>query len=224
MPLLTVIIGNRGGGKTLFATWIVQYTRQKYKKIPIYANCKIDGAIFIEDILKFLALKIIMKDFNPIVCIIDEAALAGFEARGTGSKSSGVRSYLIALSRKTKAEVFLISQMMSMIDKRAQWLADFYILASSHYEEYDPVNPAYFEYQVYNSQLKPVSTMYLDARKARPTLYRKYNTDEIPFFDRVVEMLTDEFDITGADKAEYWETVKKAREFYNQLKQVPITN
>ena len=161
------------------------------------------GCNYEEDMVAFLATKIILKDRRKMEAYIDEAAISGFEARGSGLKAAAVRSYIITLSRKSPADIWLLTQLMSMIDRRTQWLADFYILCKSHHTKESFPYPAYFEYTVYDENLKWANQFYLHGELAKRFLYGRFDTDHIPFFDQLVEMLKDELGIDGAAEAAY---------------------
>lgn len=197
MGLLTTLIGERGGGKTTYASWLANYTHQYYPSVPVITNTPIrydDGtrAIYQEDVLKFLALKIIKEKDIPLYkktfmeIIIDEAAQAGLESRGSGLKATDSR--LITLSRKAFVDITLISQMMSMIEKRAQWNSDFYELCEAHYvtiESMERRYPDYFSYEDYNQDLKYQKTFYLSGDDAKAFLFDKFDTEHVPFMSQL---------------------------------------
>lgn len=168
-----------------------------------WANFPLEGTNTDPDMLQFLATKIIARDSRPMECFIDEAAIAGFESRGSGLKAAAVRSYLITLSRKTHCNIWLVTQLMSMVDKRSQWLADYYILCRAVHLPQTAPYPTYFEYVVYNEELKSAGEFRLNGGAARHYLYRMFDTDYIPFFDRLVALLREEMDIGEAEEAAY---------------------
>lgn len=132
--LLVILVGPRGGGKTTAASWFVQDRKESEPNIPRISNVPIEGAIYVPDILKFLATKLkvegreknfTVNDDNTVsihprqnipaemLIIIDEAAISGFESRGSGVGSS-LHTYLLALSRKLNVDIVLVSQMMCL--------------------------------------------------------------------------------------------------------------
>lgn len=133
--LLVILVGPRGGGKTTAAVWWVQDRKETEPDTPIVSNVPITGAIYVPDILKFLATKLAIegesgKNYRTLedntvevlprrtiparmLIIIDEAAISGFEARGSGV-GSPLHTYLLALSRKLNVDIVLISQMMCL--------------------------------------------------------------------------------------------------------------
>src|ERR1700678_1610876 len=136
MPTFKLYIGDRGSGKTTRAAEEVSMLNYHYPKFPVVSNIPIDlpNVVYVNDILKWLAVKTLFANSKDIetkklgqrYCkvIMDEASLQGLESRGSASKASVPNTYLIALSRKVNIEFDLISQLMSMIDKRGQWLTD----------------------------------------------------------------------------------------------------
>lgn len=195
-----MVIGGKGTGKSTLGTWFAQFSHQNWPQIPIVTNMTISNTIRYEDVLKFLAMKIIAHDRRRIVSIVDEAALAGLEARKSGS--SYVDSYLVALARKAPSDLFLLSQMMSMIDKRGQWLGDIYILCEAHYETRTDM-PDYFLYKTFDTNLLPVQEYELNGLAAARYLFPRFLTEEIPFEQRLIDLFIEEYDIDKADLGEY---------------------
>lgn len=187
-------MGNKGGGKSLYGAWEVQFFHQYYPNVPIVSNTPITHALHYPDILKFIAMKIISKDRRFVLCEIDEAALAGFEARGSFKAEKAIDSYLIALSRKAKLEITILTQLISMIEKRAQWLSDLYILAKSEKEE-GKKDPVAFHYSVYNEDLIEVSSWDISGAAAKRYLYGRFDTTAIPFEEELAMDFRDRFDI-----------------------------
>ena len=193
-PIMKSVMGNKGGGKSLYGAWEVQYVHQYYPKVPIIANTPMTHALHYPDILKFIAMKIISKDPRFVLCEIDEAALAGFEARGSFKAEKAIDSYLIALSRKANLEITILTQLISMIEKRAQWLSDLYILAKSERDE-GKREPTAFYYTVYNEDLLEVSSWSIPGPYAKKYLYGKFDTKAIPFEDELAQDFRDRFEI-----------------------------
>ena len=200
-PIMKSVIGNKGGGKSLFAAWEVQYIHQCFPYVPVIANTPIVHALHYPDILKFIAMKIISKDSRFTLAQIDEAALAGFEARGSFKAEKAVDSYLIALSRKANLEITILTQLLSMVEKRAQWLSDMYILAKSERDE-TTGEPAAFYYSIFNEDLSLVGTWAIPGNYARRYLYGKFDTNAIPFEDELADDFKDRFDIDDASMNE----------------------
>ena len=217
--LLVILVGPRGGGKTTGAAWWVEDRREQEPETPIVSNVPITGAIYVPDILKFLATKLAVEgeggknyrtlDDNTVevlprrsipakmLIIIDEAAISGFEARGSGV-GSPLHTYLLALSRKLNVDIVLISQMMSMADKRAQWLADFYWLC----EAVAVVGSKllhHFRYRVYNEQYRKTQEFHISRQDAVDYLFGRFDTYDIPNYEALAEAFTIQYQITEED-------------------------
>jgi hypothetical protein len=225
--LLVILVGPRGGGKTTSAVWWVKDRKESEPDTPVVANVPITGAIYVPDILKFLATKLAVEgefgknyDLQPdntvivkprssiparMLIIIDEAAISGFEARGSGV-GSPLHTYLLALSRKLNVDIVLISQMMSMADKRAQWLADFYWLCEAKFVsgtwELD-----YFRYRVYDEQYRKTQEFNLWREDAKATLFDAFDTYDIPNYEALAEAFTIEYQITDED-IQFYEDIR----------------
>jgi hypothetical protein len=200
--LLTTFIGNKGSGKNTLSTLCVQIAAQESPLVKRFANTHITNAIYVPDILKFLATKYIMKDFAPIEVDIDEAALAGLESRGSFSKDRALDSYLFTLARKARANVRLLSQLLSMVEKRTQWISDYYVLCESSFGN-DPHIPERFVYTVFDTNLKKVNQFDVYGEDAAYWLFTRYRTQEIPFQDQFAKDLTRYYGVTDDDCAAF---------------------
>lgn len=219
--LLLMLVGPRGGGKTTAADWFVQDARQNRPKVPIISNVPITGAIYVPEILKFLATKLMVEggiknyttnlDFTVTVhpretipaemlIIIDEAAIAGFESRGTGLYS--LNSYLLALSRKLNVDIILISQLMSMIEKRGQWLADFYWLCESRLIP-GTRDVDFFRYRVYDEEYRKTNEFHLSGENARNNLFGQFDTFDIPNYGELAVAFRNSMNIRPEDNKFY---------------------
>src|SRR5712692_460428 len=183
MAELRVLVGDKGGGKTTLACQMAQYTHAGWPTVPIVSNTPIffqnvvegkkrclvkdmeDGkevdvphAILRRWSLRWLAIKTILKDTRYVLMFPDEASLAeDLESRGSHSYSAAPNTWLIALSRKLNSDINMLTQMMSMVDKRVQWLGDQFVLCIGHYvPETSPPIPESFEYRVFNNQLQRI--------------------------------------------------------------------
>lgn len=196
--LLVMDVGPRGGGKTTKAVNIVQFYREVEPEVRRVSNVPIENAYYYPNILKFLATKLITEggdkpyQINPdgtvhiikrktippkMLVIVDETAITGLEARGSGMYA--LNTYLLALSRKLNVDCELISQLMSMADKRAQWLSDFYTLCEAF------PDLGYFRYRNYDSEFHKTTTARIDFEFARENLFPKFDTTDIPNYDEL---------------------------------------
>jgi len=225
--LLVILVGPRGGGKTTAAVWWVQDRIESDPDCPIVSNVPITGATYVPDILKFLATKLAVEGISGknyrlredntveviprtniparMLIIIDEAAISGFEARGSGV-GSPLHTYLLALSRKLNVDIVLISQMMSMSDKRAQWLADFYWLCEAKFipgtRQLDK-----FRYRIYDEQYRKTQEWGLSREDAAGYLFGKFDTYDIPNYEALAEAFTIQYQITD-DDVQFYEDVR----------------
>jgi hypothetical protein len=236
--LLIMLIGPRGGGKTTAADWFVQDAKENRPDVPRVSNVPITDAIYIPDILKFLATKLMVEggeknyttnsDYTVTVqqridipaemlIIIDEAAISGFESRGTGLYS--LNSYLLALSRKLNVDIILISQLMSMIEKRGQWLADFYWLCEAELVEGTDVVD-YFTYKIYDEEYRKTNTFILEGQDARKTLFGKFDTFDIPNYGELAVAFRNQMNIRPEDQRLYRSIVDYYRNRGQELKRL----
>lgn len=207
MPtVITALVGHIGSGKTTFLGWKAQETHQIRPWFPQVSNLPInftDGEAvhYQEDILKWLALKLIKRDITPMELYVDEAAQAGLESRGSGLKSTDSR--LITLARKANVHLFLASQLMSMMDKRAQWNWDFAIDCEAHYiteEAMASFMPDYFSYGIYDSDFRFQKSLTLFGEDADRYIFPMFDTMQVP----LRSLLEIEF------KQYHWSSVSKS--------------
>lgn len=210
MPgLLSMYVGPLGGGKTTRAAWKVAWFKQDYPWVPIISNVPIEGAIYIPDVVRFLAVKFIKEGGKPgsqrtyMLVIIDEANSVGFESRGSGFDPGD--TMLLQFARKLKVDIDVISQLLSMVDKRGQWLAAFYVLCRAVMEN---DKPAQFEYKIYNEALEYQKTEYLNGDFAQKWIFPTFDTYDIPNYDELALQLIKDKKIKSDDLEEYDRIVK----------------
>ncbi len=214
-----MLIGPRGGGKTTAGSWFIQDSNESFPDVRRVANVPIENAVYIPDILKFLATKLIVEGGEKayeikedgtvhilprvsvpakMLVLIDEAAISGFESRGSGLYS--LNSYLLALSRKLNVDIILVSQLMSMVEKRGQWLADFYWLCESvRFPDSERVE--FFHYQIYDESFHKTNNYNLFWYNFEPALFRPptFDTNDIPNFDELTKAFITQFQISDDD-------------------------
>jgi len=244
LPDLNLLIGNRGGGKTTALALFANYTHQGWPTVPIVGNTPVfyrnleekQKKAYVEDLLegkevpvphtilhrdslRWLAVKTILKDSRYALFFPDEASLAeDLESRGSHSYSTVPRTWLIALSRKINIDNFLVTQMMSMVDKRVQWLGDFYTLCIGHYiPETVPPIPQYFEYKIHNENMQQINGFEIDGEEARQWLFPRFHTADIPISEARTKQIMDFFAITDEDKREFAKDMIRARDEYREL-------
>lgn len=213
---LLMDIGPRGGGKTTKAVEEVQLYKEREPWVRRIANVPIENAYYVPNILKFLATKLIAEGgvkpytFNDdgtvhiierttipakMFVVVDESAISGLEARGSGLYP--LNTYLLALSRKINVDCELITQMMSMADKRAQWLSDFYCYCES-FRRF-----GYFQYQYYDANYQRTQAYRTPLWFAQEYLFPKFDTTDIPNYDELAIAFRSQFNITDDDMQLY---------------------
>ena len=244
MAELNLFIGNKGGGKTTLACYLAQYAHQTSPNVPIVTNTPIffanipegrkrklsedleEGkeidvphAILRRSSLKWLAVKTILKDTRYALMFPDEASLAeDLASRGSHAYSTAPRTWLIALSRKINVELDMLTQMMSMIDKRAQWLGDFYWLCIGNYiPETAPPMPESFSYQIFDRDLKKINAFDISGEDATRWLFPRFITEDVPLSDARIRQFIDFFEIEDEDKKEFALDMIRARKEYAEL-------
>jgi hypothetical protein len=198
MTSILILIGDLGGGKSTLAALISLILRQLSPDTPQVTNVTVDSAHKVEDTNKFLAIKLIKKDKRYLLAIEDEAAQAGLESRGSGSKNSALETRVITLVRKAHADLILISQLMSMIDKRAQWLGNIYVLCEAVFlEGNETPYPDYFTYTVFDSKLKELGGFDVDFADCVKHVFPHMDTDDVPYADKLKEQWEKWYGITA---------------------------
>lgn len=193
---------------------------QEYPNLPCVTNIETkfdDGrkGIYKSDILKWLAVKTIFassKDPDKVKAgrlyanvNLDEAAIQGLEARGSASRASVPNTYLLALSRKINIDLKLLTQLMSMIDKRGQWISDYDILceaSSEKFYENGVEYPMRFDYRVYKN-LRLVNVKHLNGLFAKQWIYPKFDTNDVPLTQSAIEDFISFYEIKPNDYTEY---------------------
>ena len=215
---VVILVGSIGSGKT---TLFGERAKENDTVRPLYpqvANLPIElpSVHYEEDVLKFLAMKLIKSDLTQMEVYVDEAAQAGLESRGSGLKSTDSR--LITLARKANVNLWLASQLMSMFDKRAQWNGDYYILCQSHYVTVEMIRqfmPDYFSYEVYDADYKFQKTFYLTIGDAEREIFPLFDTLHVPLRSLLVQEFKQYYWGTGR-KGEYdLEGFKKSEEEFD---------
>jgi hypothetical protein len=217
--LMTMFIGPRGGGKTTAGSWFVQDSKENFPTVRRITNVPIENAVYVSDILKFLATKLIVEGGEKayevrqdgtvhiiprktiptkMMIIIDEAAISGFEARGSGMYS--LNSYLLALSRKLNVDIYLISQLMSMVEKRGQWLADFYWLCEAIRDRTTQALEG-FSYKIFDESFRPSNSYMMPMELVTPLLFEPptFDTNDIPNYEQLEEAFRKSYNISDSD-------------------------
>ena len=167
MGFLELDVGPLGGGKTTRAAWRVIDYKQRFPWIPRVGNLDMPGGdiYYTPNVMKFLATKFYVEgnlpgeQRVPMLVVVDEANTSGLEARGSGASPG--ETTVLQYARKLKVHIILISQLMSMTDKRGQWLAHFYVLCKAVYDRSG--NPVGFEYKIYDENYRYQKTEQISA-------------------------------------------------------------
>jgi energy-coupling factor transporter ATP-binding protein EcfA2 len=204
VTVILILIGDLGGGKSTLATLLSLIIRQTHPHVAQVTNVDIDTARKVEDTNKFIAIKLIKEDKRYAFCVEDEAAQAGLESRGSGSRGSALESRVITLARKAHVDLVLISQLMSMIDKRAQWLGNIYVLCEALFEDdNDTPFPDCFQYTVFDSKLKELGGFEVDFDDCVTYVFPHMDTDDIPYAEKLKEQWTQWYNITEKDYEQF---------------------
>lgn len=220
MTVILILIGDLGGGKTTLAQLLSLIVRQLAPKAAQITNVDMDTAHKVEDTNKFLAIKLIKKDRRYLLATEDEAAQAGLESRGSGSRGSALESRVITLVRKSHSDLILISQLMSMLDKRAQWLGNIYILCEAVFlEDNETPFPDYFEYTVFDSKLRELGGFSVDFQDCVKYVFPHMDTDDIPYFDKLKDQWEKWYNITEKDYDEFDEIMEEEKPLLSVIAQ-----
>jgi len=203
MTEIVILIGDLGSGKNTLATALALMMQQERPDVPIFSNTAIKGAHFVEDTNKLIATKLIARDRQYALVITDEASQSGFEARGSGSsKGQAIETRVITLARKANVDEIIISQMLSMIDKRVQWLGTIYVLCEAkrlpgNYTIY----PDLFAYTPFDSNMVEIPDagfeLYFD--ECVEHIFPYMETWDIPNLEQLKQQLTKWFGIEDSD-------------------------
>ena len=185
MTHVIVLIGDLGGGKTTLGKVLGMVVKAQNPDLPVISNVEMgDGIQKVENVHKFIAAKLILKNKGYACIIDDEAAQSGLESRGSGSKRSAIESRVITHARKAHVDLILISQLKSMLDKRAQWVEDFSILCEAHFESGNlSATPDGFDYTVYDKYVEPINSFSIDVEDCKKYIWPGMDTDDIPSFE-----------------------------------------
>lgn len=198
------LIGDLGGGKSTLAQFLSLVIKQEHPEAVQVTNVSMDTAHKVADVNKFIALKLIKKNKQYVFCTEDEASQAGLEARGSGGKDSALETRAITLARKAHVDLVLITQLLSMIDKRAQWLGTLYILCEAKFLPDNPtVYPDYFEYTLFDSKLREIGSFELDFIDCVEHIFPHMDTDDIPVFEHLKELWEQWYEIKDSDYIEF---------------------
>lgn len=166
-----------------------------------------EDIIFVSDIMRFLAVKFVHDgskpgpERTPMLIIVDEANTSGLEARGSGSSVG--ETTVLQFVRKLNIYCILISQLMSMTDRRGQWLAHFYVLCKALF---DPVQKSLvdaFEYKIYDEAYRYQKTEYLSGTFCRQWVFPKFDTWGIPNYDKIALELIKRHQLNTDDFEDY---------------------
>lgn len=191
--------------------------------MPRFSNTEIGPlAVKVEDIHKFIGMKLIKKDRAEIFCLDDEAAQAGLESRGSGSKGAAIESRIITHSRKAGAWLILVSQLKSMLDKRAQWVEGYSILCEAEFDDGNiGIVPDRFHYTVFDKALTQINEFWLDVEDCKKYIWPGMDTFDIPAFEDFKDQFIAYWGIGAEDEIEYQDKMETAYR-YVKAEQVPI--
>jgi hypothetical protein len=211
MTQIMTLVGDLGGGKTTLAKVMGMIVLQTMPDAKVITNVTMgSGMTKVDDVHKFLAQKLIYRDTTYAFVIDDEAAQAGLESRGSGSKASALESRIITHARKAHVDLVLISQLKSMLDKRAQWVEDLAILCEAVFDEDNLTSlPNRFHYTVYDKALNIINEFELDTVDLIENVWPGMDTDDIPFFKAFRDQMISYYSINAQDKLEFYYSLGK---------------
>lgn len=205
--------GIKGSGKSIYGAFRARLLEQEAPKLSFVSNMSYNtvNARKYPDMLSALAMKVICKSKKYWDTFIDEVAIAGWEARGSYTEDSSLRTYLVMLSRKVECELTFASQMISQMDKRLQWTGEFNILCKAHRVSDPSIRanlpqrlrdfPDWFSYTVFDEELNGTSIKEITAPDAIEYLIDYYDDREIPLADEMISQLVQNYRISK----EQWE-------------------
>lgn len=223
MTEILTLIGDPGGGKSTLGKFFALVFKYIRPDMPRFSNTEVgtETAVRVDDLHMFIAQKLIHKDRSEMFCLDDEAAQAGLESRGSGSKAAAVESRIITHSRKAGAWLILISQLKSMLDKRAQWVESLSILCESVFlEDNNGIVPDYFHYTVYDNALDYMGEFDLDTDTCSKYIWPGMDTYDIPDFDSFKTQCEQYWDIDQAKDRQYDEYMKTAYQYVKM--EIPV--
>ncbi|MDE1824359.1 MAG: hypothetical protein KGH74_03600 [Candidatus Micrarchaeota archaeon] len=211
MTQIITLVGDLGGGKTTLASVLGMIVKTQIPDAAAVSNVKAPACVNVGDVHKFIAVKLIQKDKRYAFCLDDEAAQAGLESRGSFTKAAAIESRVITHARKAHIDLVLISQLKSMLDKRAQWVEDFSILCEAVFEQGNLTSmPNSFHYTVYDKYLEVLNEFDLDTMDMLRYVWPFMDTDDIPFFEAFKKQFEDYYSISEDDVAEWQRTMEIA--------------
>ena len=105
-----------------------------------------------------------------------------------------------------------ISQLKSMLDKRAQWVEDFSILCEAVFEDGNVSSmPNYFHYTVYDKGLEVITEFDLLSEDMLEHVWPYMDTDDIPFFEGFKQQFISYYGISPEDMTEWERTIEAAK-------------
>lgn len=211
MTQIITLVGDLGGGKTTLAAVLAMIVKANVPDAATMANITAPSCTKVDDIHKFIAIKLIRKDKRYAFCLDDEAAQSGLESRGSGSKAAAVESRIVTHARKAHIDLILISQLKSMLEKRAQWVEDFSILCEAVFEDGNLTSmPNYFHYTLYDKELTPFNEFEIDALDMLKYVWPYMDTDDIPFFEAFKQQFISYYDIGEKDISDWGKAIDRA--------------
>ena len=211
MTQIVTLVGDLGAGKTTLGAVLGMIVKYNVPGSAAVSNVAVPDCQNVEDIHKFVAIKLIKRDKRYAFCLDDEAAQAGLESRGSYTKASAIESRIITHARKAHVDLVLISQLKSMLDKRAQWVEDFSILCEAVFEAGNMTSiPDYFHYTCYDKYLEAFNEFDLETEDMLRYVWSRMDTDDIPFFEAFKREFISYYDISPDDMDQWDRTMADA--------------
>jgi len=173
-PIIAVV-GNKGAGKTLFLTYIAEYSHLIEKR-KVFSNFELNHIPYYDFDYKMLLE--LPDDMENGVILMDETQM-GADAYDFLSKKSKAITTLATQLRKRNLDLYMTTQRFTFIAKRLRDLTDF-IFAMEVAKDYNnDIIKGVANVEVYDRNdifdETPIKTFIFDGRN----FFNHYNTDEV---------------------------------------------
>lgn len=209
--MLELILGNRGHGKSCYATYHALYDYH-IKKKQIYSNYKLD--------IPYTPLKVNqMKDIHNASVIFDEAYEV-INARLSMSKKNRIINYFVFESRKMDVDLFFVAQLSRTVDILIRDSADRITMCRGIYRGFDGKLKVK-DKDTYS--IEAVATVTYDVNNERyipgvfnpKAFFSHYDTNE-----RISTTSEDVIDLTWRTKEERNKLIIKLKEKGTEVKEI----
>jgi hypothetical protein len=134
-----------------------------------------------------------------------ESMLSNYYARISAITEINEPTEVYDLSIEKGAPYFMangIRSHNSMVEKRGQWLSDFYWLCEPRFVTGSKILD-YFRYRIYDEGYRKMNEYHLSREDAAAALFGKFDSWDMPNYDALAEAFTIHYNITDEDVAFY---------------------